>query len=623
MNTTYQSILLDKAARLHEAGYAEEARSMLAELLTLDPDNPQLQYQLGMLSMELQDNRAAGGYFRELVRLEPQNIEGQMLLGMVLAELGQQEEAIAWLRGVLAVCPNLPEVRHRLGLSLADLNRHEEAFNEYQEVLRLVPGHIGALCGLGLLFTATGQPSEARRIMQQAFQINPKALSIINNLGRVCKIGHADESLQWFQRGLDIEPDHPGLTSNYLYALNYVHGLAPEFIAGKYREYAPRAFHPPKNYRPLKIVAKASDSPVRIGYVSADFYGHSVAFFLEPIMHYHDRQRFEIFCYSNRAFEDTTTERLKRLCTGWRCIVGMPDTMVAEHIADDRIDILVDLSGHTAGHRLGVCALKPAPVQVSWIGCPNTSGLPQIDYYLSDPWCDPPGMTDGLYSERLYRLPRIFCCYLPPEEFPPVSMVPSAATGSVTFGCFNNLAKVNRELVALWGSILHTVSDSRMFIKGPALDDPGTKATLLEFFTAVGIGEERLLMQGVAESRVDHLALYSRVDIALDTYPYHGTTTTCEALWMGVPVVTLAGVTHVARVGVSLLHAVGLDDLVAERPEEYVATAVTLANDRQRLLYLRENLRQMMACSPLMDAAGVTREVEEAYMAMMHDKEIE
>lgn len=620
MNDRYLEILISKAIKLREYGNRAAALEQFKELAVQVQNDPRIYYHLGTLCMDLKDNHAACSYFRKLIRLQPDFLEGRMLLGMALAELGRHEEAVEWLRGVLAECPGVAEIHHRVGLCLADMHKYEEAFNEYQEVLRLVPGHIGAFCGLGILLTSTGQIGEARKVLLQALELDPKAVNIINNLGRAYKIGHAGESLQWFQRGLDIEPENPALTSNYLYTLNYVAGLSPEFIAQKYREYAPRAFHPPEGWQPRKFPAKQPGSPVRIGYVSADFYGHSVAFFLEPVMRQHDRKNFEIFCYYNRTVTDETTRNLKELCTGWRCVYGMSDGMVADLIAADGIDILVDLSGHTSGHRLGVCALRPAPVQVSWIGHPNTTGLPQVDYYLTDAWCDPPGMTEQLYSEKLYRLPRIFSCYLPPEEFPAVAPVPSVLKGSIVFGCFNNMTKINQELISWWARILCAVPGSQVFIKGPALDDAGTRAELLSCFNDCGIPRERILLQGVTGTRVEHLALYGRVDIALDTFPYHGTTTTCEALWMGVPVVTLAGCTHVSRVGVSLLHSVGLDDLIADSPEEYIDKAVALANDRLRLVKLRQNLRLMVASSALMDAKGLTREVEEAYRRMISER---
>lgn len=620
MEDRHRNILLAKARESYQQGLVLLARACLQELADRSSGEPALQYELGMLCMEVLDNQAALRHFQELVRLAPDFLEGRLLLGMMYGELGQHDEAIRYLREVLAQCPELSEVHHRIGLLLADKRCYEEAYKEYLEVLRIEPEHQGVLCSLGVLLTATGHISEARKILHQALERDPDSVNVMNNLGRICGVGKAEESLQWYQRGLDIDPENQSLTSNYLYQLNYVAGLDPAYISSKYKEYAPRCYYPRKKWqRPVRC--RNQGDPLRIGYLSADLYAHSVAFFLEPIMQCHDRSRFSIYCYSNGTVEDETTERLKGLSDAWRMIVGVSDEHVAEMIAADGIDILVDLSGHTAGNRLGVCIYRPAPVQASWIGHPNTTGLSQIDYYLTDAWCDPLGVTDQLYSEKLVRLPRIFSCYLPPVTFPQVVKAPCMLQGYITFGCFNSVAKINDPLISWWSDLLNKVPRSRFLIKGPKLDDLEIRQQLLGLFAQHGITEDRLELLGLAGTRDEHLALYGRIDIALDTYPYHGTTTTCEALWMGVPVITLAGATHVSRVGVSFLHAIGCDELIADSPEAYIAKAALLANDQQRLIALRDSLRLMMAHSALMDAGGVTAEVEQAYVRMFEERE--
>lgn len=619
-NVKYYELLKHKSHEFYINGSPNEARRLKEEILEVLSEDYELLYELGMLCMELQDNVAACNYFKDLVRLQPDFLEGWLLLGMMYGELSCCDEAIRCLRGVLKQFPELSEVHHRVGLLLADKRCYEEAYNEYLEVLRIEPGHQGVLCSLGVLLTATGHISEARKVLHQALERDPDSVNVINNLGRICGVGKAGESLQLYQRGLDIDPENQSLTSNYLYQLNYVAGLDPEYISSKYKEYAPRCYYPRKKWqRPVR--RRNQGDSLRIGYLSADLYAHSVAFFLEPIMRCHDRSRFSIYCYSNGTVEDETTERLKGLSVAWRMIVGISDEHVAEMIAADGIDILVDLSGHTAGNRLGVCIYRPAPVQVSWIGHPNTTGLTQIDYYLTDAWCDPPGVTDQLYSEKLVRLPRIFSCYLPPVTFPQVVKAPCMLQGYITFGCFNSLAKINEPLISWWSDLLNKVPRSRFLIKGPKLDDLEIRQQLLGLFAQHGITEDRLELLGLTGTRDEHLALYGRIDIALDTYPYHGTTTTCEALWMGVPVITLAGATHVSRVGVSFLHAIGCAELIANSPEAYIAKAALLAHDQQRLLFLRENLRMMMAHSALMDAGGVTTEVEQAYLRMFEERE--
>lgn len=597
------------------ADEAELKSERLTELWEPAPDEAGLLYKQAIVLLEQHEYAAAERCLRRFVFLRPDSKAGVLLLGITCVELGYYPDAIAHLSSLLSVSPDPATLHHQIGRCFAALHHYAEAFAEYQQALNYAPDHVDVLCSLGLLFTDINQVAKARDCFLQALEVKPDDIGIINNIGRIYKrIGQADQALEWFARGVQLQPDHPDLVSNYLNTLNYVEGVAPEFIAAQYRHRAPQAFIPRTIWE--RPEPERHHGLIRLGYISADFYSHSVASFVEPILLHHDRTSFEIFCYANQTVNDETTERLRQLADGWRCIHGIPDSQVAQQIADDRIDILVDLSGHTAGHRLGVCAYRPAPVQISWIGHPNTTGLKQIDYYLTDGQCDPPGMTDHLYSETLFRLPRVFSCYLPPMDFPPVAPSPFEIANRITLGCFNAIAKFSHQLVVWWAEILKRVGNAVLYLKGPPLWDPIAKEEMLKRFAKQGISQERLIIHGETTTRYDHLASYARVDIALDTFPYHGTTTTCEALWMGVPVVCLAGNTHVSRVGVSFLRAVGLGELVVESAEAYIDAVVRLAADRQRLGVLRKNLRLMMAQSALMDAKGVTREVEHGFMQM-------
>ena len=355
---------------------------------------------------------------------------------------------------------------------------------------------------------------------------------------------------------------------------------------------------------------------LRLGYVSPDFVHHAVSYFFEPVLTARDPAAFEVFCYSDAPVADAVTQRLRAASDGWRDIAGLSDERVAELVRADRIDILVDLAGHTARNRLLVFARKPAPVQVTWLGYPNTTGLAAIDFRLTEAVSDPLGLTEAWHSEELVRLPGTFSCYAPPPESPPVNALPALAAGQVTFGCFNNLAKVTPPALALWARVLREVAGSRLFLKSPGLADLETVARLREEFALHGIPADRLEFSGAELSVAAHLSLYHRVDVALDTFPYNGTTTTCEALWMGVPVVTLAGATHVSRVGASLLTHLGAPEWIGDAPEAYVARCRGLAADLPRLAVLRSGLRERMRGSPLCDAAGFTRGLEDALRAI-------
>jgi predicted SAM-dependent methyltransferase len=355
---------------------------------------------------------------------------------------------------------------------------------------------------------------------------------------------------------------------------------------------------------------------LNIGYVSADFKRHSVAYFVEPLLAAHDRARYKIFCYSGAARPDEVTRRIRECCEEWRDISRLSDDWVAEQMRADRIDILVDLAGHTGSGRMLLFARKPAPVQVTWLGYPGTTGLAALDYRITDPIADPEGAADGAYVEKLHRLPAGFLCYGPPSDCPAVVEPPCLGSGRVTFGCFNHLPKLTPATVALWARLLEAVPQARLLLKSFGLSAQSARDALLEQFAAHGIGVERLLLRGPQESLAGHLAAYGEVDIALDVFPYNGTTTTCEALWMGVPVITLAGGTHVSRVGASILSQAGMPDLVAASPEEYLRKACALAADRPRLQSLRAGMRARLQGTPLLDATAFARSIEGAYDGM-------
>jgi len=355
-----------------------------------------------------------------------------------------------------------------------------------------------------------------------------------------------------------------------------------------------------------------SDRRLRVGYLSADLRTHSVAYFLEPILATHGREAAEVWCYSTLSGGDATTERLRRHADQWRWVAGQPPEAIARQILADRIDILVELGGHTSSDILRVLALGPAPVQITYLGYPDTTGVPAIQHRLVDASTDPEG-ADQWATEELVRLPGSFLCYQPSPYAPPVGHLPAASRGAVTFGSFNNLAKINERVVALWAKVVNAVPGAHLYVKNPSLDDPPTQERYRRLFAEHGVDRDRIELRGRTVEDGDHLALYGAVDIALDTFPYNGTTTTCEALWQGVPVVTLAGDLHMSRVGASLLAAAGLHELIAETPDDYVAVVTRLAADRDRLAYLRATLRDRLRSTPLLDGAAFTRNLEAAY----------
>ena len=427
--------------------------------------------------------------------------------------------------------------------------------------------------------------------------------------------GKDEEAIAAFRRALELKPDFAGARSNMLLCLNY----ATSYSAGEiFAEH--KAWEDAHNYC-IPRIQSYSNPPdpmrrIRIGYVSPDLRAHSVSFFIEPLLKNHDPSIIETFCYAEVRKPDGVTQRLRGYVRNWRNICGMSNAAVLKTIQDDGIDVLVDLAAHTGSNRLGVFACKPAPVQVSYLGYPNTTGLSTIDYRLTDSWADPPGMTDKFYTETLFRLPRSFLCYSPEPSAPAVEPLPALSTGYVTFGSFNILPKMTPAVVSLWSLILESLPGSRLQLKNNSLADSAMREQAYAQFAAHGITRDRIDLFGRQATLGEHLATYHRMDIALDPFPYNGTTTTCEALWMGVPVITLAGQAHAGRVGVSILNQIGLSSCIAATQDEYVMIANRLAKNLDELKQLRAELRNRMLASPLCDATGFTRAVEAAYREM-------
>lgn len=609
-----EALIISADAAFDDRKY-ETALAMYASVAGLAPDDIEARTGIALCLVHLRRDEEAIPLLIDLEQLMPESDQLQFILGEALCRTGRLREAEERLTRLIARNPSNADAHTQLGRLFMDQDRNREANDSLAAALQVDPEHVEALTLMGVLMIKFCQFDDALTALQRALARKPENALVLNNLGRARKMmGQHEEALAWFRRALELEPSSTCVIDNYLFALNYCAEIDPDFIAAEHCRLACHYSDPGIPAAPRREAV--SDRPLKIGYISADFYTHSVTYFLEPILQNHDYRRFEIYCYSTGATEDETTGRLKSFPCVWRSMHCSSPAEIASRVREDGIDILVDLSGHTANNRLAIFAARSAPVQVTWTGYPNTTGLPAMDYFLTDALCDPPGMTDRLYSERLWRLPRTFCCYLPPMEFPPITASPADENGFITFGSFNNFAKVTEQQLRLWGRILANVPGSRLYLKSMALGDRSVKESVLRTFRSEGVDPERVTMRTVTKTPLEHLQEYARVDIALDTYPYHGTTTTCEALWMGTPVITMAGRTHVSRVGVSILSQIGCSQWVADNEEDYVRLAVSLAADRLGLEAWRVQLREKMAKSPLMDAAGVTKEVEEAFTEM-------
>ena len=593
-------------------GRLEEATACFHQALRLRPGVAEVHHNLGNTYMKLGRLEEAAASFQQALRLRPDFAEAHNNLGSVLLTQGRLEEAAASFQQALRLRPDFTEAHNNLGNMLLMQGQLEEGAECFRQAIRLKPDFVETHHNLGAVCLRLGRLEEAAASFRKVFTISPDYVEAYNNQANVLLAqGHLTEALATLRQAMQRLPGNDKLHSNLLLTLNYFPEQNAETMLREHQSWEmAHAF-------PLTTPPTHANSPdparrLRIGYVSADFRTHSVAYFIEPLFAAHDRANVEVVCYADVAHSDATTKRLRNLADRWRDIVGLRDDAVAELIRSDGVDILVDLSGHTAGNRLKVFSHKPAPVQVTFLGYPNTTGLSTIDYRITDSIADPSGQ-EVFSTEKLVRLPGCFLCYQPPADSPPISSLPASEKGYVTFGSFNNLAKINPKVVALWAKLLKTVPGSRLLLKNSSFTDPATRERYHSLFEEHGAPRELIDLLGHTLTSREHLALYHGMDIALDTFPYNGTTTTCEALWMGVPVITLVSTAHAGRVGASLLNAVGLTEWITAAPEQFIAIARDRASDLYGLAELRAGLRARLAASTLCDGGAFARKMEAAY----------
>jgi len=554
--------------------------------------------------------------FEQICHGEPGDIEAWIYLVQINAQLGRPAEVARCCRAIIAVLPNSEEAHYHLGCAELLQSKFDDAAAAFREVLQLKPDHAMAIFHLGKSLRFLGRFAEALPCFQKTVELEPNLAEAYDALGgtllHYCRI---EDAVSAYQKALRLRPDFHMTRGDMLFAMNYSSDYDDETIFSEHVRWGGTHKLQTRTSSQHRNIPDP-DRQLRIGYISPDMCTHSVAFFFEPLLAEHDRTRIETYCYADVAEADDTTQRLMSYARHWRVIHAMSDQQVIEKIQSDRIDILVDLSGHTARSRILALTAKPAPIQVNYLGYPNTTGVPAIDYRFTDAWADPPGLTERHHTETLVRLPHGFLCYRPPADAPAVSLPPVQRAGHITFGSFNNLAKVTRQVVALWAAMLEAVPDSRLILKCSLFDEPPVRERYAELFATHGIAAHRLDLVPRIDTTAGHLAFYDQIDIALDTFPYNGTTTTCEALWMGVPVITLTGHRHVGRVGTSLLSQVGLGELIADTPEKYRQIGISLAGDIEKLAALRTSLRQQMGKSSLCDAKNFASDVEHAYREM-------
>lgn len=554
----------------------------------------------------------AASLLKRAVQRAPSHVGANRQLAMILFTQGETEQAAYYIRRAVAADPDDAASVAALGGMLMRTGRHQEAIVELSRAVRLDPHQARAWSDLGVAHGALHQIDEAAAAYRQCLDAAPSEGSARLNLGMLSlDLARSEEAIGLLRELRADHPLDPTIAQALASAMNYSDASTREDVLGAHKSYgrivgamtAGKAFRAPPR----------GDGPLRVGYLSPDLYDHSVAYFLLPLLQAHDRSRVRAVAISVGTATDDMTSALRNAVDEWVEAAGLQGDALIARLRELRLDILVELDGLFLHSRLPELAARVAPVQVTAIGYPNTTGVPAMDYRLvdgvTDP-ADPPFEADRFATERLLRIPGCFLCYGPPQDAPDPSPPPSAGGAPVTFGSFNTIRKVTPSGVRAWASVLAAVPDSRLMLKtGSQLAQKHVR----ELFAGRGIAPDRVSFRGHLPGKGAHLAAYADIDVALDTFPYNGTTTTCEALWMGVPVVTRAGLPHASRVGASLLAAVGLDALVAPDEAGYVARAMDLARAPEQRESLRRELRPRMAASPLCDAASYAARLEDAY----------
>jgi predicted O-linked N-acetylglucosamine transferase (SPINDLY family) len=594
-------------------GDTATATDFLHRAIASAPDNADYRFSLGTILANTGRPEDAIPCFEEAIRLRPDAVEAYRHLAVVLHAVGKHAEGLAASITVTELSPSEPQAFLDLGNTLQKLGRLKDAEAAFGRAVQLAPQAAGALINLAMVRRDQGRPVDAEEPARRAVEIDPTLSQAWFTLGSALyRQARHFEAAEYLRKAIGLNPEDDDPWHALMFGMMYSDNWSAREIFEVHREWGKRL--PAPAHRPIEPLHRRPGHRLRIGYLSADYRRHAIAHFVEAPLRHHDRAGFEVYCYHTDGRTDEMTERLKALSDHWRSLAARPDEEVEQAIRTDKIDILVDLSGHTDGNRLRMLARRLAPVQVTYLGYPNTTGVPAIDYRITDASADPPGEADNLHTEKLVRLPEAFLCYVPPTDAPEVAASPSIQNGFITFGSFNNFAKLSPTVLGLWSEILAAVPNSKLAIKAAGLRDSGLRALLLDMLGRAGIDDERVEVMSPTLDHCEHMEAYASVDIALDTFPYHGTTTTFDALWMGVPVITLVGDRHASRVGLSILACMELTELIAYTSQQYIDAAVQLAAKPERLQHYRQTLRTRLAASSLMDGKTFTSRLEQSYL---------
>ena len=588
------------------------AENIALSNLKQNPNDPTTWGILGGIYLAKKNLIKALDACQKYVKILPNDPEGHNNLGYIFLLQNNYDEAKICYKKMINLNPNQPAGYYNLGTVFEKQKDAVNAIKYYKKAISINPKNIQVYISLTKILKDEGRILEANVEIRKALTIDPNNIDVLNSFGNILFLhGKVEESVNVIKKALMINPKSSLLHHNKNYYLNFSNSYSKEFVFNEHAQFDKEFGNVNKNLDFLNYKNKYDNNKINIGYVSGDFKQHSVSYFFLPLLENHNTKQFNIFCYSNNEFSDEITSKIKSYTKKWVDIFDKSDQEVFEIIKRDKIDILIDLSGHTQGNRLIVFAKKPAPIQISWLGYPNTTGLSSIDYRFTDKLTDPIEKTEKFYTEKLYRLPNSFLCFKGNEASQVVEEIPLISRKFVTFGSFNNFAKITNKTIKVWCTILNSIPNSRLILKT-------SKNNLMfnhyvKLFENEGVDKGRINFKNRVSSYQDHLELYNQIDIALDTFPYNGTTTTFEALWMGVPVITKIGDRHASSVGASILTNLGLQNFIAKDSDEYIDFAKKFTNNIDYLQQLRLSLREKLKKSILCDGVTFAKDIEYAY----------
>lgn len=598
-----------------ESKMYDVAVDLISHAIAVEPD-AQKYHNLGVAYKNLDKPQNAINCYMQSLTLKPDYTTAHQSLGVAYNDLGKTEDAVRHFQ--LASNTEGPSAKlyFQIGVAFQSASHNRAAEDCYRKVLALDPNHVAANNNLGMMLRDRRDDEGAKAYYRKAIELKNDYAEAHNNLaGLLMEQGDTDGAIASYRKALSLNPTFTQASNNLVFCMLYSPRVTPEEIMEEFKAFRDRHEVPVAEHRLPHDNDADPERRLRIGYVSGDFWGHAVAYFIEPILANHDKTRHEVFCYYNRNNHDATTERIKASVDHFIPCARLSDAALTERIRADGIDILIDLSNHTASNRLLTFARKPAPIQVTWIGLPSSTGLASMDYRFTDAHLDPPGMTERYHTEKLVRL-SISSPYLPPAIAPETNALPALTGTPFTFASLNNLAKISDEVLTLWSRILQQTPGSRLMLANT--ESPLVRKRIMDLFAAQGIAPERLILHPRMKL-VDYLTLHHEIDLSLDPFPYNGGTTTRHSLYMGVPVVTLEGKTTWSRVGCGLMRRYDLGQFVAATPEQYVEIAVGMVGNLDHLNQVRVTLRERMQNAPFQDHAATTRHVEAAYRQMWRD----